>query len=522
MTPSVSVLVLNYNSLAHLEANLDSLLALDYPAGKLEIILVDNASTDGSVAWVAEAYPQIRIVRNGQNLGFAEGNNAGARAAQGEWVAILNPDVRVRSDWLRELVRPTRSDPAVASVASKMLNWDGSAVDFGGAAINFMSWGNQPGIGDPNLARYDEAGPLLFPCGGAMLIRRDPFLEVGGFDPDYFAYFEDVDLGWRLWLLGHKVVYAPQAVVYHRHHGSWESVADAKRWVLAERNTLYTVCKNYDDDNLTRILPATLLLTLQRAFLDINADPAHFDLPRLPQLTTWRYYLHQIWRLLRSGRLEELGKRTAAELERRLRRRNDPPPVRLPETWQQPEEDSRFQMPAITVSRLLAGRDVQNQWNTLMEKRADLQARRRRRDQEIFPLFRWALTSNFGDAGFIYAMNQIIGKFELTSLFKYGRELPIRDPAIHDLSRSVSHSLLNLMGRAFTLSGAPEAAFRLNNGDPQPAYPVPPEAVSILAHANHWLWTLPDGDLETVLGYLREQIDCFDGRQGQQGPIGER
>jgi GT2 family glycosyltransferase len=121
--------------------------------------------------------------------------------------------------------------------------------------------------------------PFLFACGGAMLIRRDLFLEVGGFDPDYFAYFEDVDLGWRLWLLGHRVVYAPRAVVYHRHHGSWQTVNDAKKWLLAERNTLYTIVKNYEDDHLARILPAALLLILQRAFLDIRPDPAYFGLP---------------------------------------------------------------------------------------------------------------------------------------------------------------------------------------------------------------------------------------------------
>ncbi|MDX1613304.1 MAG: glycosyltransferase family 2 protein [Candidatus Promineifilaceae bacterium] len=509
MVPTVSILILNYNSMTHLQTNLDSVFALDYPADRMEIILVDNDSTDGSVAWVAEQYPPVKIVQNKQNLGFAAGNNAGAAAATGEWLAILNPDTRVRPDWLQELVRPTQQDPAVTSVASKMLNWDGTAVDFGDAAINFMSWGNQPGIGEPDLGQFQRPKPLLFACGGAMLIRRSVFLEVEGFDPDFFAYFEDVDLGWRLWLLGYRIVYAPQAVVYHRHHGSWDSVNDVKRWVLAERNTLYTVCKNYNDDNLSRILPAALLLVLQRAFLDVHADPAYFGLPQLPQLSTWRYYLYQTGQLIRSGHLGELGRRFVAELGRRLIRRDDPPPVRLPETWHEPEADGRFQMPAIALSRLLAGHDVDAHWDTMMAKRARLQANRRRPDQEIFPLFQGPLVSNFNDAHFIYAMGQIIEKFDLVSLFKYQRSLPITDPTIHQLSEGVSRQLLQLMDWAFRQSGVSEAAFRLGEAEPQAQYSVPDQTAALLAHANHWLWTLPNGELETILRYLQRQIEGF-------------
>ncbi len=506
MLPSITVVVLNYNSLNHLAPNLDSLLELDYPDDKLEIILVDNGSADGSVAFVQESYPQVRIVRNEGNLGFAGGNNAGATAARGEWLAILNPDTRVQPTWLRELVRPTLNDPSVAAVASKMLNWEGTALDFGGAAMNFMSWGNQPGIGDNRLARYDEPGPVLFPCGGAMLVRRDLFLKSGGFDPDYFAYFEDVDLGWRLWLLGHTVQYAPRAVVYHRHHGNWEDVAHAQRWLLAERNTLYTVCKNYDEHNLARILPATLLLALQRAYLDVNADPAQFDLPRLPQLTTWRYYVHQFCQLLRGGQVRELGQRSVAELQRRLARSNEPPPVTLPGGWQLAADDGGFKAPAIALSRLLAGRDVRENWERLMTRRQALQARRRRSDREIFPHFRWALVSNFGDARYIYAMSHVIGKFDLTAIFKYGRDLPADDPSIVALSRQVSLGLLALMDRAFALSGASEELFRLGSNRPEANYTVAREAVSILVHTNHWLWTLPDGDLLTVLNYLHTKL----------------
>jgi GT2 family glycosyltransferase len=270
--PTVTVVVLNYNSLVHLHDNLDSLMQLDYPPDQVELLLADNASSDGSPEWVTAHYPIVRIVRNSSNLGFAAGNNRGAQAARGEWIAFLNPDTRVAPNWLSELIEPALRDPEVMCVASKMLSWDGATIDFGDAAINFMGWGCQPGYGSPRINEFDQPKELLFACGGALLIKRQVFLQAGGFDPDYYAYYEDVDLGWRLWLLGHKIAFAPHAIVYHRHHGSWDAVSSLKRWVLSERNTLFTIIKNYDDQNLARILPAALLLVMQRAYLDIRPD----------------------------------------------------------------------------------------------------------------------------------------------------------------------------------------------------------------------------------------------------------
>ena len=217
--PSISIIVLNYNSMVHLHDNMESLLRLDYPVNKIEILLVDNASEDESVAWVKANYPIVRIVQNGDNLGYAAGNNAGVLAARNEWIVILNPDMRVEPDWLMELTRPLAADPQLACVASKVLSWDGKTIDFADAAINFMGWGCQPGYGSHRLDEYTEDKLLLFANGGAMLIKRAVFLEAGGFDADYFAYYEDVDLGWRLWLRDYKVGFAAHAVVYHRHHG---------------------------------------------------------------------------------------------------------------------------------------------------------------------------------------------------------------------------------------------------------------------------------------------------------------
>ncbi|MFQ5578631.1 MAG: glycosyltransferase family 2 protein, partial [Anaerolineae bacterium] len=273
--PSVTVIVLNYNTRRHLQTCFESLQQTDYPPGKLQLMLVDNASHDDSLAFMAANFPDVTVVKNSRNLGFAGGNNAGARAARGELVAFLNPDMRVDPGWLAPLVSAVQGRPEVACAAAKILTWDGKHIDFGGSAMNLFGFGYQVGWGDPAPA-HAEPREILAPCGGAMLIDRQVFLQAGGFDEDYFAYYEDTDLGWRLWVLGHKVMYVPQAVVYHIHHGAWGKEADEKRRVLYERNALYSIIKNYEDASLQKILPAALLLFIRRARLASDLNLAHF------------------------------------------------------------------------------------------------------------------------------------------------------------------------------------------------------------------------------------------------------
>lgn len=505
--PVVSVIILNYNSLTHLQDNLDSLLALHYPVDRLEILLVDNASTDESVQWVMAHYPVVRIVRNKANLGFAGGNNAGVQAARGEWVVILNPDMHVEPDWLMELVRPLPQDPTIACVASKVLSWDGQSIDFADAAINFMGWGCQPGYGSQRLSDYDNPKPLLFANGGSMLVKRDVFLALGGFDPDYFAYYEDVDLGWRLWLSGYRVVFAPKATLYHRHHGSWQHVNAAKKWVLSERNTLFTIIKNFNDVNLARVLPAALLLLAQRAYLDILPDPALFDGDQVfaaPNARVFgpRYYLMQAGQLLRHGRFRELMRRVQDEWERRRHREPDRP-VKEKRPYQTPV-NGHFTAPAIALARLLAAQDVNRNWNRLKEKRGNVQANRRRSDQEILPLFQWLLISNFGDDAFIQAMNHIVNRFHLDQMMEAMDE-PISSE-IQQLSLSVARQLLQQIEQAFTLSEIEERPFRLNGTGLAESYQIPTASVAVLAKMNKLLWTLPDCPLPELLVWLEEGL----------------
>ncbi len=504
--PSVSVVVLCFNDLRHLPHNLDSLRQLDYPSERLEIILVDNGSRDESVAWVRANHPEVRIVQTGQNLGFAGGNNAGVRAARGEWVAILNPDTRVQPDWLRALVDPA-ANPGVAAVASRMLTWEGDAIDFGDAALNFMGWGSQPGYGSQRLSDFSTPKPLIFACGGAMLARRDRFLDAGGFDDDYFIYFEDVDLGWRLWLLGHEVAYAPQAVVAHRHHGTTDGAADLniRRWLLAERNTLFTVIKNYEVQHLALILPAALLLGLQRAYLDVSPDPALYGgVPATAaQPYPPRYYLAEAGRLLRRREIGRLARRAQDELGRRARRRAGDVTGAAPANRR--PSDGSFHLPPLVLARLLAGREVRASWDRLLEKRAELQQRRRRSDAEIFPLFQQPLQSNFGDPRFIQAMNHVVARFGLRALF--AGQPPAGEPAVaHGHGMAVAERLLDVMDRAFALSGAPEVWFHIGGPNPPETIALPEETVALLAEMNRLLWSLPELPPAALLAWLEERL----------------
>jgi GT2 family glycosyltransferase/glycosyltransferase involved in cell wall biosynthesis len=265
--PSASIVIPNYNGAQHLRECLTSLQALTYPA-RYDIIVADNASADDSVALIQREFSAVKIVETGSNLGFAGACNAGARVSTASVVAFVNNDMRVDPSWLTELVRPLAEQADVAATGGKILSWDGKEIDFVGGSVNFYGHGFQPRTGRPaDEAAGLQPGPLLFPCGGSMAIGRDVFLACGGFDEDYFAFFEDIDLGWRLWVLGYRVLFAPGSVAYHKGHATGSKLPPHQLRVLYERNALATVIKNYDDANLARILPAALLLAGKRSLV---------------------------------------------------------------------------------------------------------------------------------------------------------------------------------------------------------------------------------------------------------------
>ena len=286
--PTVSVVIVNYRGAEHTVTCLRALRdELDYPAGKLELICVDNASGDGSVATIRAAVPTAKVIEAGANLGFAAGCNLGARAASGEVLALLNNDARPDRNWARAAVAVLRAEPTVACVASKVLDWDGTLVDFVDAGLTWFGMGYKRHAGKPvgELRPEEHLAPrdVLFATGSAMFVRAEVFAEVGGFDERFFMFYEDVDLGWRLNLRGWRVRYEPSSIAYHRHHASMSEVDgsdQARELYLLERNALASLYKNLSDETLAKVLPAAMALSVRRATARGNVDPSQLEITR--------------------------------------------------------------------------------------------------------------------------------------------------------------------------------------------------------------------------------------------------
>ena len=274
----VSVIIVNYRGAEDTITCVQALAGLDWPAEELEIVVVDNASGDGSAERIAAELPGVVLVASAENTGFAGGCNLGVAHAGGEFVAFINSDARPDPAWLSAAVAVMRSDRRVAAVASKVLDWDGELVDFVDGHINFAGNGYKLEAGEPDSSAYDLAKDVLFFTGSAGIVRAETFRAVGGFDEQYFMFFEDVDLGWRLNLLGHRIRYVPKSLVFHRHHASIEKFATYRERYLLERNALLTIWKNFGDEALNRVLAPALLLAIHNAMLLGGEDPTALDL----------------------------------------------------------------------------------------------------------------------------------------------------------------------------------------------------------------------------------------------------
>lgn len=266
----VSVAILSWNGRHHLETCLEALSVQRDPGVEWDVLVLDNGSTDGTVSWMRERWgrdPRVRLLESPVNLGFCAGNNRLVAASDADAVALLNNDTRPEPEWLGALVSALASAPQdVAAVSGKIVDWAGERLDFGRGVMTFDGHAFQLDFRKPlGVARVPKTGEeLAFACGGNMLIRRSSFLEAGGFDESYFAYLEDVDLGWRLWSGGERIVFAPEAAVHHRSGATSDLLGLFNRGFLFERNAFLTAYKNYEPGLWERILPAVMLTLTSR------------------------------------------------------------------------------------------------------------------------------------------------------------------------------------------------------------------------------------------------------------------
>lgn len=264
MKPLISVIILNWNGCAYLKNCLDSLAAQTFR--DFEIILVDNGSSDGSTGYVRSTFPWVRLLELPENLGFAEGNNRGLALAQGTHVVTLNNDTKSDPEFLAELVRLVEVDARIGMVAARMRNYyQPECIDAAGLKIGSNGLGYNIGIGEVDDGRYDSV-PLFGPCGGAALYRRQMLDEIGFYDPDFFAYYEDFDLVWRARLAGWKALAAPRALVYHVHSATAGEMSSFKIY-HTQRNKWFVIVKNWPLGLLMRHLPVILLFDAAAFFL---------------------------------------------------------------------------------------------------------------------------------------------------------------------------------------------------------------------------------------------------------------
>lgn len=247
--PTVSVVIVNWNGKGYIERCLDALQRQSLPP--LEVIVVDNASSDGSAELVARAYPWVRLIRSKKNLGFAGGCNVGWHSARGEFVATLNPDTEPSPGWLEALVASLAGDSGVGMAASLMLFADRPAIiNSAGIVLDVLgiAWDR---LGGCPASRAKEPCGVLGPSGGAALYRRELLKQLGGFDETYFMYLEDVDLALRAQLRGWRCAYVPEATVLHVHSASAVEGSPFKNFLKA-RNRVWLLAKHFPASHLAR------------------------------------------------------------------------------------------------------------------------------------------------------------------------------------------------------------------------------------------------------------------------------
>ena len=256
--PLVSVLILNVNGLSHLDTCLKSVMMTNYP--NLEVVLVDNGSTDRSVDYVAKNYPNVKIITNGKNLGFAAGNNVGIKKAKGDYVILLNNDTEVDPNWVKEMVHVAESDPLIAACQPKILNfYDRTKFEYAGGAGGFIDMYGYPlargrvfEYVERDHGQYDDSSDIFWASGTAMLIRRSALNRTGLLDESFFIYHEETDLCWRFHLSGYRVVFVPSAKIFHKGGATFKRKPYAS-WYLLHRNDFIMLLKNYSTANLAKI-----------------------------------------------------------------------------------------------------------------------------------------------------------------------------------------------------------------------------------------------------------------------------
>ncbi|RGJ66370.1 glycosyltransferase family 2 protein [Dorea formicigenerans] len=238
----VTIVIPNYNGKHFMEPCLSSLSEQTYK--DFHILVVDNASSDGSIEYMEENYPDIELIKLQKNYGFSKAVNIGIQHSRTPYVILLNNDTTVDTRYVEEMVKAIEKSPKIFSVSSKMIQmYHPELIDSAGDLYTLLGWGVCRGCGRPisNYTKYDE---IFTACAGAAIYRRSVFDDIGYFDENHFAYLEDIDIGYRARIYGYYNMYCPTALVYHVGSGTSGSKYNSFKVKLAARNNLYLNYKN--------------------------------------------------------------------------------------------------------------------------------------------------------------------------------------------------------------------------------------------------------------------------------------
>lgn len=252
-TPCVSIIIVSYNGRDKLRACLASVQAT--VGGACETIVVDNVSSDGSVAMVKTEYPEVRLIRARTNNGFGAGNNLGVQTARGEYVVFLNPDTIVEAGWLDALLAPLETNPRIGMVTAKIVLADQpERLNTCGNTIHLTGLTLCRGMGAYHTS-FAQAGEVDAISGAAFAMRREVFTALGGFDADFFLYMEDTDLSWRARLAGWQIWYTPYSLIRH----TYSLRLSPRKVFYQERNRYLMLLKCLRWPTMLVLLPALLL-----------------------------------------------------------------------------------------------------------------------------------------------------------------------------------------------------------------------------------------------------------------------
>lgn len=240
--PLISVVIPNYNGKTFLKELIPSIL--NQECILLNIIIVDNASQDESVAYIEENYPEVTVIQNNENLGFSAAVNAGIKSSKSEYVFLVNNDVELYPNCVFKLFECIKKDEKIFAISSKMIQYhDREKIDDAGDEYTLLGWTKRVGY-NKSSDKYLKSREIFSACAGAALYRKNILEEVGYFDENFFAYLEDVDISYRARIQGYNVQYCPQSIVYHVGSGSSGSRYNEFKIKLAARNNIYVPYKN--------------------------------------------------------------------------------------------------------------------------------------------------------------------------------------------------------------------------------------------------------------------------------------